>query len=86
LRSCYLSSLELAASHGLGSIAFPSISTGIYGYPAPAAAEVACAAMLSRRWPIERVIACCFSAQDALIYARVLDAFAASSPPQEDPS
>ena len=41
LASCYRSCLELAATHGLRNIAFPSISTGIYGYPVELAAEVA---------------------------------------------
>jgi O-acetyl-ADP-ribose deacetylase (regulator of RNase III) len=41
LSACYRSSLALARAHGLRSIAFPAISTGVYGYPAPLAAEVA---------------------------------------------
>ena len=41
LASCYHESLALAHRHGLGTIAFPSISTGIYGYPTPKAAAVA---------------------------------------------
>jgi O-acetyl-ADP-ribose deacetylase (regulator of RNase III) len=41
LRSAYLSSLQLAASHGLKSIAFPAISTGVYGYPLTEAARIA---------------------------------------------
>ena len=43
LASCYRSSLELARKHGLRTIAFPAISTGIYGYPMEAAAQLACA-------------------------------------------
>src|SRR5437868_5678130 len=43
LASCYRNSLELAAGHQLASIAFPAISTGIYGYPARPAAEIAVA-------------------------------------------
>jgi O-acetyl-ADP-ribose deacetylase (regulator of RNase III) len=41
LASAYRRSLEVAAAHGLGSIAFPSISTGAYGYPVAAAARIA---------------------------------------------
>ena len=39
--SCYYESLALALRHGLGTVAFPSISTGIYGYPTPKAAAIA---------------------------------------------
>jgi O-acetyl-ADP-ribose deacetylase (regulator of RNase III) len=47
LASCYRSFLDLARKHGLRTIAFPAISTGIYGYPMQAAAEVACATVAS---------------------------------------
>ena len=46
LASCYASSLELAARHGLRSVAFPSISTGAYGYPLDQAAAVALTAIV----------------------------------------
>jgi len=45
LRACYLNSLQLAARHGLKSIAFPNISTGIYGFPKARAAQIAIAAV-----------------------------------------
>jgi len=41
LRSCYRNSLQLAAEHGLRSLAFPAISCGVYGYPIPSAAGIA---------------------------------------------
>lgn len=63
LASCYRSSLELAARHDLASIAFPGISTGIYGYPLEAAAVIAVTAVLdfagTRARP-EKVLLCTF--------------------------
>jgi O-acetyl-ADP-ribose deacetylase (regulator of RNase III) len=79
LASCYRSSLALAAARGLRSIAFPCISTGVYGYPAGAAAGVAVATVrdaLRAAGPIESVIFCCYSAGDLAIYQRLLGAAA----------
>jgi O-acetyl-ADP-ribose deacetylase (regulator of RNase III) len=67
LRSCYANSLRLAREHGVQSIAFPSISTGVYGYPKPLAAEIALDVMRETAG-FERIIACCFSAEDAELY------------------
>ena len=63
LASAYRSSLALARRHGLASIAFPSISTGVYGFPGEAAAAIAVATVLTetRTVPPSRVVFCCFS-------------------------
>jgi O-acetyl-ADP-ribose deacetylase (regulator of RNase III) len=63
LASAYRASLALAREHGLKSVAFPAISTGIYGYPLPDATHVAVAtvrAELTRAGSIERVVFACF--------------------------
>jgi O-acetyl-ADP-ribose deacetylase len=71
LASCYRRSIDLAGAEGLASIAFPSISTGIYGYPKEEAAPIAVRAVREavESWPsIQRVIFCCFSEEDAARY------------------
>lgn len=76
LRSCYVNSLRLAARHGVRSIAFPSISTGAYGYPVEQAAAIAVAAVrdeLRSDSPVELVRFVCFSAADLAVYRRLLD-------------
>lgn len=71
LESCYRRSLELALAHGLHSIAFPSISTGAYGYPKEGAAHIALRVMREYEDRFDRIIACCFSAGDRALYERV---------------
>lgn len=75
LASCYRRAMEVAADYRLRSLAFPGISTGIYGYPVDLAAQVAyltVSATVSRLSSIEEVIFCCFSAVDLAIYQRLL--------------
>lgn len=74
LAAAYRNSLELVAAHGLRTIAFPAVSTGIYGFPAAEAAEIACATTWStvRRLPIDRVVFCCFSGPSADLHRAAL--------------
>jgi len=67
LASCYRRALTLAAEHGLGSIAFPAISTGVYRFPADRAARIAVETVVSEaaRSGIKRVVFCCFSDESA---------------------
>lgn len=83
LAAAYRNSLELAAAHGLRSIAFPAISTGVYGFPADRAARIATAETwrTALRLPIERVVFCCFSANSAELHATALEEIAKASPP-----
>ncbi|MNN35835.1 O-acetyl-ADP-ribose deacetylase [compost metagenome] len=77
LASCYRRALEVAAAAGARSVAFPSISTGIFGYPFAQAAAIAVdtvRATLPALPTIESVVFCCFSSADLQVYTRLLDA------------
>lgn len=76
LAACYRNSLRLAAEHGVQRIAFPCISTGVYGYPAEAAARIAVEtvrAALPQCSPVREVVFCCYSASDLALYRKLLD-------------
>jgi O-acetyl-ADP-ribose deacetylase (regulator of RNase III) len=75
LRSCYRRSLELAAAAELKSIAFPAISTGIFGYPIREAARIAVATareFAAEASSLETILFCCFSAADKAVYDEIL--------------
>lgn len=72
LRSCYRNAFSLAMLHGVKSIAFPGISTGVYAYPKADAAEIALTIMLSQANTFEDIVACCYSEGDAALYDSIL--------------
>lgn len=72
LESCYRRCLELALERDVATIAFPAISTGVYGYPRADAAIVATAVMREFDRRFFEIIACCFSEQDADVYRKAL--------------
>jgi O-acetyl-ADP-ribose deacetylase (regulator of RNase III) len=75
LASCYICAIELCRAHGLASIAFPAISTGIYRFPAARAADIAVATtvdMLPAAPSLTRIIFCCFSDDSAALHARAM--------------
>ena len=73
LAACYRNSLSLAERNGCRSVAFPCISTGVYGYPVEAAAEIAVREVRAfLRHADMEVAFCCFSARDERVYERLL--------------
>lgn len=87
LASCYCQSLRLAEASGLRSIAFPSISTGVYGYPKDAACAIAVG--IARDWIAghdlpETIIFCCFDEADAVRYRAAIAAGQGNMPREPD--
>jgi O-acetyl-ADP-ribose deacetylase (regulator of RNase III) len=75
LESCYRRSLEVAITNGIKTIAFPNISTGIYGYPKKEAAEIAISTVkkfLDLHSEVEKVLFCVFDNENLNIYKNVL--------------
>ncbi|KAF8320130.1 Appr-1-p processing domain protein [Clavulina sp. PMI_390] len=86
LGACYRESLKLASKNNLKTIAFPSISTGIYGYPIRAATHVAVSQTLqflesAEGASIERVVFVTFSDEDFLVYQDILPSYFTPVPP-----
>ncbi|MDH3280699.1 MAG: O-acetyl-ADP-ribose deacetylase [Gammaproteobacteria bacterium] len=73
LRSCYAQCFEVARVNGVLTIAFPGISTGVYGYPKHAAAHIAVSTMSEVEDCFEEIICCCFSDDDVSIYTNLID-------------
>jgi len=78
LASCYRRSIELCQKHGLESVAFPAISTGIYRFPGDRAAGIAVATVvdaLAAAPAVTRVIFCCFSPDSGRLHEAALAGF-----------
>jgi O-acetyl-ADP-ribose deacetylase (regulator of RNase III) len=76
LASCYRRSLEVASRHAIRSIAFPGISTGVYGFPIELAAPIAVSTLrdASPQWPaLEEIVFCCFSSSALAVYRKILN-------------
>jgi O-acetyl-ADP-ribose deacetylase (regulator of RNase III) len=76
LRECYLNSMKLAEQNGVRTIAFPSISTGAYGFPIERAARIAVSTVrecLDRMPHVQTVLFVCFSQSDYDVYQEALE-------------
>jgi O-acetyl-ADP-ribose deacetylase (regulator of RNase III) len=72
LESCYRRSIEVAAAAGARTIAFPAISTGVYGYPLEPAARIAVRTVRGAVARLDEATFCCFSAADLAVYEALL--------------
>ncbi len=73
LKNCYLNSIKLAEQNGIETIAFPNISTGVYGYPKKQAAQIAVAAIKSlKKSTLDIVIFVCFDEDNYNLYKELL--------------
>lgn len=76
LKSCYINSLQLAVDSNCRSVAFPNISTGVYGFPKDRAAKIAVTSVvefLMTTSSIEKVIFCCFGSENYDLYKALLN-------------
>jgi len=88
LASCYRESLRIAAAHGLATVAFPAISTGVYAFPVERATRIAMGELragLARHPSLRRVVLCCFSEQDAELYHALAGELLGPHAPGKDP-
>ena len=72
LASCYRNSLKLAKANNIRTIAFPGISTGVYGYPKDKASEIAVSVCREFENDFDEIIFCCFSEEDKDRYEALL--------------
>lgn len=73
LKNCYINSLKIASEHGVKTIAFPNISTGVYGYPLEEAAEIAISTVSNSFFPgIEALTFVCFNEENYKLYEQRL--------------
>jgi O-acetyl-ADP-ribose deacetylase (regulator of RNase III) len=78
LASCYARAIELCRTHGLASMAFPAISTGVYRFPADRAARIAVSTVveaLAGAPLIDRIVFCCFSNESVSLHAQAMAGF-----------
>lgn len=73
LAACYRRSLEVARDAGAATIAFPAISTGVYGFPAAPAARIAVDAVRAHGKGFARIVLCCFSPASAALHREALE-------------